>query len=81
MKNEPYVKQYNELGECINPIKTRYISQFKNRSTRRKTEQPFFGNGKNYPMVLIGVNRFKKVLQLVRNTDGSIKKIYHYFPA
>lgn len=78
MSNIPYVKQYNELGECINPIKGAYINRFKNRSTRRRTDPPFMGNGKNYPMVVLGVHRFKKVIQHVMNKDGERRKILHY---
>lgn len=36
--NKPYVKQYNENGEIINPIKRAYLHQFPNTSTRRKIQ-------------------------------------------
>ena len=34
--NTPYVKQYDESGNCTNPIKEGYFSPYQNRQTRRQ---------------------------------------------
>jgi len=45
--NKPYVKQFNEIGECINPItaETPYLHRF--RSVRGMSKRPYlnFTNG------------------------------------
>lgn len=39
MKNTPYVKEYNKLGNVKNPIKTGYFHNFMNRKQRRESLQ------------------------------------------
>jgi hypothetical protein len=76
--NKPYVKQYNELGEVINPIQGKLSSFFPNRKKRRERPQPFLNNKKSYQLVVIGNSKFRKVLQIEKDSDGRIKYIEHY---
>lgn len=73
--NVPYVKEYNSLGICINPIKGEYIHKFPNRKARRAhlNQPPFHGNGKNYHLTVNGHVKYRRVMQRI----GS-KTILHY---
>ena len=63
MKNVPYVKQFNALGECKNPIKTGYINYYPNRKKRREPLQKERLNGRS--------------VQIIKCKDGSRKRILH----
>lgn len=81
--NEPYVKQYNEQGICINPVDGIYptFMPTQNRQGRREVIQKrrFFGNGKNTPLVVGLKFKYKKVIQLaVSKKDNRLHKIEHY---
>lgn len=80
--NTPYVKSYNEQGILTNPIDKLYLNQFPNRAARRqaKNETPFRGNGKNYPLTVIGNVRYLRAVQVIHQKDGSVKRINHYVP-
>lgn len=80
MINEPYVKQYNELGVLINPIVGKHETQFNNRTSRREVKQKhrFFGNGKNTPLVILKDFKYLKYRQLELNKEGKKKFIEHY---
>lgn len=94
MKNIPYKKEYNLIGEVTNPITkgNPYINRYPNRATRRKREPRFIGNGKNTPLVVIGNQAYYKIRQYVPpvfifNSDKckweitqSEKFIYRYQP-
>ncbi len=75
MKNTPYVKEYNEVGEIINPIIGSYLSPFKNRQQRRLKQNRFIGNGTNFPLVVAGAFKYKKRIQII---PGTGKRIEHY---
>lgn len=88
--NQPYVKQYNENGECINPINTgyRWQSPYPNRRARQETrprmwggskgQSPLFGCGKNHPISLNGSLKYKRVRQYEKDKEGNKKVIEHY---
>jgi len=78
MKNTPYVKQYDENGIAI-PI-TGYVNQFPNRKQRRehKNRPAFFGNGKNFPLTIVKVAKYKRVRQIEFDKEGNKKIIEHY---
>lgn len=70
MKNTPYVKSFNKEGELENPIKGEYLHGLPNRQSRRKKEPRFLNNKKTYPLQVIGVNKFRKHLQVIALKDG-----------
>jgi len=80
--NKPYVKQYNEQGLISNPIVGSYKSTSPNRRQRRELEynKPFIGNKKGISLVVVKIGalsfqKYKKVVQVVKMKDGSIKRI------
>ena len=40
LKNQPYVKKYDSMGNVINPIEKAYINFFPNRAFRRSMGKP-----------------------------------------
>lgn len=79
--NTPYVKAFNELGECANPItqSAPYLSVFKNRSQRREVEPPFVNNRAHIQLVVLPNCKYEKQVQTVwcKKTNKP-KKILHY---
>ena len=75
--NTPYVKQYNEEGEVINPINGKYVSQFPNRRARANKKQRFMNNSKSFPLIVFGKFKFKKVIQKEIDKQGKVKRIEH----
>ena len=65
MKNEPYVKKYNTMGEVKNPINTGYFHNFPNRRVRREglQKERLFG-------------RTRQIV--VDKKTGERKSIYHF---
>ena len=85
--NVPYIKQYNDEGIVINPIKNNYPQEFDNRSKRResKTKTPFFGNGNNTPLTVTKNSKYLRQRQIIHCRDkkngkltGEIRTIEHY---
>lgn len=72
MKNKPYV---NTTGL---PLSENYIHGFQNRKQRREYKQKnvFIGNGKQYPLTIVGSHKYLRKVQVV---DG--KRILHYLAA
>ncbi len=77
--NTPYVKQYNELGELINPINGKLTHKFSNRRERnaKKKAVRFVSNAKACHLVVYDKQRFRKRVQLI-NTGSGVKQIIHY---
>ena len=71
MRNRPYVKKTNELGQIINPIISGYTTEYETRQQRRAhlNQPPFVGNGENYHLSVTKISKHKRV-------DG--KNINHY---
>ena len=90
MKNVPYVKQFDKEGLITNPITkhTPYLHEYKNSREQKLDTHPkrFQGNGKNYPLVVLGTFKFLKCLQVVYLKDkkgyftGKVKYIQHHLP-
>lgn len=78
--NQPYVKEYNENGELLNPIKKSYPQPFDNRKKRRETEGRFMHNGARSNMVVHKIAAYHKQVQYVVDKDGKLKEILHYIP-
>ena len=85
--NQPYVKQFNENWQLINPIKGVYQHQFDNRSTRRKDMQKdkFYGESKNHHLSVTDTAKYKRHKQTIMCKDqetgiptGEIRVIEHY---
>jgi hypothetical protein len=89
MKNTPYIKIVNSLGETLNPIKGVYTNPFPNRKARRvfKNRERFTGNGKTCNLTVMKTSKFKRMLQFapVRDKDGGFtgkfNRIEHYIPS
>ena len=92
--NVPYVKQYDEMGKCTNPI-TRtnpYFNPEPNRQQRRSKEKRFRGNQKGVSLSVLKSIKSFRVLQPVsfggvihspRGTYGGVRRstkkmIEHY---
>lgn len=80
MKNEPYIKEYNEFGQCTNPVEVAYYHFFDNRRKRRAERYPnrFHGNKKGVSLTVSHVGKYKRVLQHETTKDGLRKVIEHY---
>ena len=76
--NIPYVKEYDEKGLLLNPIKDSYLNKFQNRRERHKILGRFFGNGKNFHLTVTPISRFKRVRQMEFDKNGNRKIIEHY---
>lgn len=64
MKNLPYVKKYDAMGNVKNPIRTGYFHNFLNRKQRRETLQK--------------IKLFGRTLQIIFDKKtGKRKRIYH----
>ena len=80
--NTPYIKQFNELGEIINPIEHSYMSEYSNRRERRHKDKRFHGNTKTHVhLTVTGVAKFKRVMQIATTKLGIKHVIYHYLAA
>lgn len=79
--NTPYVKQFNELGECANPItqSAPYLNIYKNRSERRYIAPRFVNNRGHIQLVILPNCKYSKQVQTVfcKNTNKE-KQIFHY---
>ena len=80
MKNEPYVKHYDENGQVSNPIKGIYKSQFDNRRQRRQhlNETRFMGNTKGVCLTVVKIGKYLRIRQPEIDKDGNPKLIDHY---
>lgn len=81
--NVPYRKQYDAMGNLLNPINETYKSEHRNRKQRRAyLQKERFANNKNTAqMVIMGKFRFKKVRQRIADKyNGAIKFINHLIP-
>lgn len=78
--NTPYVKKFNELGQCTNPIKEVYTTGASDRKSRRSflSKVRFFGNGKNIPLTVLYTSKYLRVRQYEKDKDGNKKIIEHY---
>jgi hypothetical protein len=63
MKNTPYVKEYDNMGNVKNPIPTGYFHNFPNRKMRRGTLQK--------------EKLFGKFVQIEYDKNGKRKRILH----
>lgn len=81
MSNKPYVKQFDENGFITNPITEAnpYLHKGANRSSRREPLQsrPFIGNGKQFPLAILGKFKYHKYIQVIETQKGT-KRINHY---
>jgi hypothetical protein len=80
-KNVPYVKQYDNNGNCTNPINVSYMSFFPNRKQRSEhlNQIPFKGNGLNYPITVLKESKYLRQVQYIMDAKTQkIKKIHHY---
>lgn len=80
MRNQPYVKQYDDNGVLTNPIKGVYKSGL-GRKYRSPREPRKMNNRKTFHTALFGLARFHIRIQSVLNDDGTITRILHYQPA
>ena len=76
--NQPYVKQYDNNGVLINPIKTAYVSEFPNREYRRRVLPRFKKNSKGHHLTVNKMGKFQRNIQVITCKDGSVKRIMHY---
>ena len=92
--NKPYVKEYDENGKLINPIKGSYVSEFANRAARRNKPNRFRGNQKGISLTVVKTDKYKRTIQLIQiierdkkgrplaqtveNNHITIKQIKHY---
>jgi len=78
--NKPYVKQYDKNGKVTNPIIGSIQSEFPNRRSRReiKNQPRFFNNRKSNKLTVGKDYKYKRVLQIEKEKNGEVKKIYHY---
>lgn len=78
--NIPYVKEYNEVGEVVNPIKRNYLHTKDNRQTRRiALKKPrFHGNGKNYHLSVTKTGKYARIRQFETDNNGNPKIIENY---
>lgn len=83
--NTPYVKEYNENGELLNPIKGKYASSNPNRSNRRLIHKKdrFKSNKKGQSMTVLVRDRYLKRTQLITFLNEETerierRKIFHY---
>lgn len=76
--NTPYVKQYNDLGQVINPIQGKYLSNFPNRSLRHQKQKRFKSNANSLPLLFVnyGNGKFERFIKQVQIIGK--KKILHY---
>lgn len=74
----PYVKQLDANGVIINPV-SKHVWDGNNRQDRRELMQKLraLNNSRNNQMIVIGVHKWKKSVQTIRQKDGSIKRINH----
>ncbi len=79
--NTPYIKQYDNNGELIDPITKNnpIVSLHPNRAARRKKVLRFYGNGKNCHLTVTKISKHKRVMQFILPKEGNKKTIYHYF--
>lgn len=82
-QNKPYVKQYDANGNVSNPIKGSYLNKHPNRKERRKhlNHPPFIGNSKGTPMTIFKTLRYMRVVQVITDKEGKVKRVKHYLPA
>jgi hypothetical protein len=78
MKNQPYVKEYNENGVCTNPIIDSYISNYPNRQQRHKKPKRFMGNGKGISLTIFANKKYYRHRQIITLKDGTKKTIEQY---
>lgn len=71
-----YVKQYNDKGECTNPIIGFYANPAIGKPKLKK--QRFFGNGKNTPLTVLSTGKYLRSRQRIECKDGTVKFIEHY---
>ena len=80
MKNTPYVKQYNELGQLLNPINGAYISPYPNHATRNARPDRFKSNKKGVCLT-VGEHftlKYHRHVQEIVLKNGKVKRIQHY---
>lgn len=80
MTNTPYVKEFNDLGECTNPIDRVYLSESPNRQQRKLAtkNQRFKGNKKGISLTVTNNSKYERAIQPILCKDGSVKHIEHY---
>ena len=76
--NVPYVKEFDKNGSVENPIIGSYITSGENRRSRRMKEARFQNNRKTYQLQVIGIRKFRKILQRFYRKDGTIGIVKHY---
>lgn len=80
MKNEPYIKQYDENGKIANPIEGIIIPKFPNRRERRQhlNETRFMGNTKGVCLTVVKIGKYLRIRQPEIDKSGKPKLIDHY---
>jgi len=79
MKNQPYVKIYDENNFLTNPIIGSYQSPFANRRTRRARPTRFIGNNAGNSLTVRDTTAYHRCVQIINDTkNGGIKRIEHY---
>ena len=80
MKNKPYVKKLNILGEVLNKIERSYMSTEPNRRERRSylNEKPLHGCHKGAKLTILPIAKYKRVMQFEFTKTGKLKRIDHY---
>ena len=80
MRNTPYQKQYNNNGECINPITERkpFLNFAPNRVTKRQSlrTRPHVGNGQGFPITVAGTFKYLRTTQEII-FNGVVRRINH----
>lgn len=76
--NIPYVKQFDNNGVLLNPIKGSYLSEFHNRRARREKSTRFYGESKNYHLTVTGTIKYLRLKQYEFDKEGNKKVIEHY---
>jgi hypothetical protein len=78
--NIPYIKEYNENGELVNPLLRTTLHKFPNRRQRRAelATKRFKGNKKGISLTVYNNMKYERTRQVVKQKDGTIKTIEHY---
>jgi hypothetical protein len=77
--NQPYVKQFDTNGICINPLTDRFTitGGYPNRKQRNNKPIKFKGNHKGISLSVTPTGLYFRIYQFIKTKSG-IKTIEHY---
>lgn len=81
--NMPYVKEFDENGQLLNPIKGMFKTQGLNRKMRREKNTRFMNNKKSFPITILKTRKFIRKIQTIifyNESEGvyETRKILHH---